>query len=159
MHPRLPATTAAEYAFRGSMALQRRHEGGNCDLDVTFYDGTPRSMAQLAWEAVSSEDLLQLDSIRITEDGAEAIALALVNVARGWRVRRRLQRGESADWLLDGEPVDNSLVALEVSGIDGLPDLRRLAEKVQQVTKVTLCPYRCACVIAFAPPAASVAWA
>jgi len=57
-----------------------------------------------------------LDANVVTELGAEALALALVHETRGWVVRRRLQRGEFADWLLDAP--DGKVVALEVSGTD-----------------------------------------
>lgn len=42
-------------------------------------------------------DSAQLDFDRVTEDAAEAIALAMVYVSNGWVVRRRLQRGENTD--------------------------------------------------------------
>lgn len=96
----------------------------------------------------------QRDHHRVTEDGAEALALALVNIVRGWVVRRRLQRGEFADWLLQA-PGD-LLVALEVSGIDGTPDHRRLEEKLRQVKRAKVGDHQSACVVAFGPPAASL---
>jgi hypothetical protein len=71
-----------------------------------------------------------LDANRVTELGAEAVALALVHETQGWIARRRLQRGDSADWLLEDE--SGKLVALEVSGTVVGDAQARLAEKLLQ---------------------------
>lgn len=92
---------------------------------------------------------------RVTEDGAEAVALVLVSAARGWTVEKRLQRWQSADWLLvtpEGDPV-----VLEVSGIDGAFDNGRLREKLRQVAGARFCEFRFASVVAFAGPEAVLA--
>jgi hypothetical protein len=61
----------------------------------------------------------QHDSNRITEDGAEAIALAVAHKAKAWRVIRRMQREEYADWLLEHQDKGSKRrVAFEVGGTD-----------------------------------------
>lgn len=153
MHPLLPATTAAEYGHRAAVGLERHgHRPGvvlSTRLDRESRDG------QLHWTSPPSGDEAQLDRHRITEDAAEAVALALVNVARGWVVRRRLQRGESADWLLH-DPAAR-LVALEISGISAGDDPQRLDEKLQQVARATIAQLRAACVVELPAPLATLA--
>lgn len=105
----------------------------------------------LHWLNASGGDAGQLDFHRVTEDTAEAIALALVHVAKGWVVRRRLQRGEAADWLLV-DP-DRNLVAMEVSGVNTVdPAQRRLREKVAQVGNCKVAGDKVACVVEIGPP-------
>lgn len=72
-------------------------------------------------------------------------------------VRRRLQRGESADWLL--RDAQARLVALEVSGIDEGDDSERLRIKVEQVRRATVGNRRPACVVELASPRVTVATA
>lgn len=153
MHPLLPATTAVEYAFRAGLALERRGHASGVELAVAHEEEVEQAMP-MVWDSSLDDALMQLDAIRVTEDGAEAVALVLANVLRGWVVRRRLQRGESADWLLAGP--GESLVALEVSGIDGAADSGRMDEKLAQVAKATICTQRYACVVAFERPSAAL---
>lgn len=155
MHPRLPASLAVEYANCGGAALQRRGHQAGCDLAMSFHDGTPDLIASVDWERVPPGADLLRDRVRITEDGAEGVALAFVSVSQRWVVRRRMQRGEFADWLLEDR--DRRLVALEVSGIDGMPDPRRVNEKLGQVARAIVKARLSACVVAFEPPAASLA--
>jgi hypothetical protein len=96
-------------------------------------------------------DAEQLDRHRVTEDGAEALALALVHAARGWVVRRRLQRGDFADWLLV-EPSRTHLVALEISGTDDTDDTQRMVDELEQVAKSSAGSQRAACVVRFLDP-------
>lgn len=153
MHPRLPASTAADIVFRAGLAFQRRgHEPG---VELGFSGDLHQSAAEIFWDVPDAAGSQQVDQLRVTEDGAEAVALALTRVARGWVVARRFQRGESADWLLT-DP-DGHLVALEVSGIDGAPEPRRLDQKLAQVAKADASFQRSACVVAFGPPSAALA--
>jgi len=76
-------------------------------------------------------------------------------VARGWVVRRRLQRGESADWLL--QDPEAHLIALEVSGIGDGEDPDRLRVKLGQVSLATVADRRGACVVELPLPRATVA--
>ncbi len=138
MHPLLPATTAAEYCHRAGLGLERHGhipgKGMAANLDGEHCETT------LAWTDVGRGGEQQLDRHRITEDAAEAVSLALVSVAFGWTVRRRLQRGESADWLLlDSE---SSLVALEIGGLDTADGGRRLREKLSQAEAATVAGHR-----------------
>ena len=88
---------------------------------------------------------------RLTEDGAEALALLYANTNGGWIVKRRLQRGERADWLLYRDSGVDSL-ALEVSGtIEGNPS-SRLEEKKKQVAACTLPALKLAVVVGFDRP-------
>ncbi len=154
MHPLLPASTATEYAYRAAVGLERHgHEPGIALANVIE---NVAGEATLHW-LPSSSGAEQLDRHRITEDAAEAIALALVRVARGWVVRRRLQRGESADWLL--RDAQARLVALEVSGIDEGDDSERLRIKLEQARRATVGSRHAACVVELASPRATVATA
>src|SRR3954447_13600114 len=98
MHPFLPDLTASEYGHRAAMGLERHQHISGVALLTLLRGETPE--ASLHWATSPPEDADQLDRHRITEDAAEAVALALVHMGCGWVVRRRLQRGESADWLL-----------------------------------------------------------
>ena len=155
MHPCLAATTCAEFAYRAGIALQRREHAPGAGLIVTFSDDVSGSSAVLDWQPVNSDGSLQLDAHRVTEDGAEAVALALVSVSMGWVVLRRLQRGEFADWLLKDQA--DRRVALEISGIDGVLEASRLEEKLRQVCRAAaVIPVQSVCVVAFGPPAVAL---
>lgn len=152
MHPLLPAATAGEYAHRAAVALEHHRHASGVVLSTRF--DRDEGAATLHWISPAPDDADQLDRIRVTEDAAEAIALALVNVARGWVVRRRLQRGESADWLLH-EPGAGS-VALEVSGIGEGQYSQRLRRKLEQVARASAAWHRVACVVELPIPRATV---
>lgn len=99
MHPRLPEDLVLIMATRAALGLQRNgHEAPvaiSLDLERVASRGT------LAWLRADLAALGQHDHNRVTEDGAEAVALALAHRNRGWRVVRRMQREEHADWLLE----------------------------------------------------------
>jgi hypothetical protein len=155
MHPFLPASTAAEYGFRAALGLARHgHETGVALVATNEGEALD---ASLHWASAGIGDVQQLDHYRITEDAAEAVALALVHVARGWVVRRRLQRGDFADWLL--QDPEARLVALEVSGIDAGDAADRLRIKLEQVRRVTIASQRVACIVELSTPRATVATA
>lgn len=155
MHPLLPPSEAAGYAYRGALALQR---GGHAPGVATTVDdcGTPVGTT-VGWVGVDPSGEGQVDRISITEDGATAFSLAFLSVARGWTVELRLQRFQFGDWLMIDSAGD--YVALEVSGIEGdyLPG--RLREKLDQVRKVPFCDARFASVVAFGAPQAALAQA
>lgn len=153
MHPLLPASTAAEYGYRAAAGLERHdHEPG---VDLATLIENAEHKASLHWTRSPAGGVEQLDRHRITEDAAEAVALALVHVALGWIVRRRLQRGESADWLLWDSKA--RLVALEVSGVDKGSDSERLRLKIEQARRATVANRRAACVVELSTPRATVA--
>jgi hypothetical protein len=151
VHPLLPESTAAELVHRAALALQRRHRPG-VQLTATV-DGVVTT-GSIAWTACSPTDADQLDRHRVTEDGAEAVALSLVHAERGWTVRRRLQRGEHADWLLRDDR--QQLVALEISGTDDGDDAVRMQEKLAQVLRNDDATQRAACVVRFREPRATL---
>src|SRR5262245_14740298 len=143
MHPLLPALTAAEYGHRAAVGLERhRHESG---VSLQTRIESTASLASLHWITSVFSDIDQLDRHRITEDAAEGVTLALVSVALGWAVKRRLQRGESGDWLL--QDPEARLIALEVSGIDEGDESDRLRDKLDQVRRATIADHRVACVV------------
>lgn len=153
MHPRLPTAWARSSSSCAAIALERRSHAPGVGL-VVQADDTER-VATLGWSRGDPADEPHLDRHRITEDGAEAVALALVSVAMGWVTLRRMQRGESADWLLENS--ESTLIALEISGLDGDLAHGRMAQKLVQVQRVTAASSRWACLVAFSQPAAAFA--
>jgi hypothetical protein len=151
-HPLLPAPTAQDLAHKAALALQRRHVPGVA-AQVTVMAESHRPT--LHWRNRDASDAQQLDQLRVTEDGAEAVALTLVNAMRGWVVLRRLQRGEHADWLLR-DTMSRRLVALEVSGTDEGDGRARLAAKLSQVSETRAARIRAACVVGFLEPHAAL---
>jgi len=116
---------------RAAFALQRNaHKSGvrvSLDLERVLSSGS------LLWPHVDMSSIDKHDHNRITEDGAEAVALTLAHRHRAWRVVRRMQRREYADWLL--EDARGNEIALEVSGVDRGNIAARLSEKLRQVAK------------------------
>jgi hypothetical protein len=109
----------------------------------------------MKWTQLDINELVQHDLRRVTEDGAEAVALAIAGKHLGFRVVRRMQREESADWLLEG-PQARSLEALEVSGVDRGPTARRLNEKRRQVRLVEDVDRRWVAIVGFEQPQATL---
>jgi len=150
MHPRLAPVTCADCAHKAAVGLSRHGHVPGASLDIAF-DGV-RQQGALYWSADSDANGDRLDFHRVTEDAAEAIAVALVHVAKGWVVRRRAQREEHADWLL--VDADKQAVALEVSGVDMMDTgQRRLREKVEQVRRhQNPRAIKVACIVELGPP-------
>lgn len=98
MHPLLPAATAADRAHCAAVGLGRHGHAPGASMAAKL--DTEEHQTFLHWAVAPAAHAAQLDPNRVTEDAAEAVALALVSVARGWVVKRRLARGEAADWLL-----------------------------------------------------------
>src|SRR5437879_3034864 len=94
----------------GGLALQRA--GHTSPVDAEIDDDGVKTTTEIEWLLQALILLDVLDNNRVTEDGAEGVALAYVNARAGWVVKRRLQRGERADWLLRKA---NGWLALEVS--------------------------------------------
>jgi hypothetical protein len=132
MHPRLPEDRVLMMTVSAALGLQRNGHVSPVDASLEVEQVATRGM--LAWPGSDLAHLEQHDFNRVTEDGAEAVVLALAHRARGWRVVRRMQRGEHADWLLEeiGEGACQR-VALEVSGVDRGGLANRLTEKLAQV--------------------------
>jgi len=160
MHTRLPADLAVLMVRRAALALGRNgHLPGvtiSCDFDRVL-TGCP-----LSWPTTGLSDIEQHDHNRITEDGAEAVILAMAHGHRSWRVIRRMQREEHADWLLEDEGSNHvkrakrQTVALEISGVDRGSIKARLSEKIGQVAKSTDVDQRWAGVAGFEEPLATL---
>jgi hypothetical protein len=146
MHPKLRAYRA-DLVKSGALALQRAGHVSPAAA-VVVHDGL-ETVAGIEWLAEDLRALEVLDYNRVTEDGAEAVALTYVNVKAGWVVKRRLQRGDHADWLMENE--DGSM-AVEVSGTVAGDPLGRLGEKKRQVAECSLPVYRLAVVVGFERP-------
>ncbi len=155
MHPRLSFKRASAMVECAALALERNaHEPGvSISLDLERV----RSRGSIAWPRVGTSGIDQHDNNRLTEDGAEVVALALAHRYRSWRVFRRMQREEHADWLL--EDIHGGVcqfVALEVSGVDRGSIAARLSQKLVQVGKNTIVDQRWACVVGFEEPTAAL---
>ena len=136
-----------DYARCGGVALQRSGHFSPVEAN-TDHDGIGMA-AEIEW---LTQDLAQLDvsdANRVTEDGAEAVALSYAHSKSGWVVKRRLQRRESADWLLGIGP---RWLALEVSGMASGNPHDRLKEKREQVSRCSLPAERLAVVVLFSTP-------
>jgi len=77
-----------------------------------------------------------LDQKHLTEDGAYAVALVYAAERHGLRIRRRMQEGEQADWLLR-DPKSKASVALEVGGTGGSA-AAYVERKIEQVRKAMI---------------------
>lgn len=150
-HPKLPDETASGYSQCAALALQRRHLPGV--VAAVTADGEP-TQATIHWTPRSDTDAEQKDAKRVTEDGAEALALALVKQLWGWTISRRLQQGEAADWLMVDET--SHKVALEISGMDDGEVRGRMSGKLEQVQHCLVAPERAACVVCFRGPEVSL---
>ncbi|MBI3858980.1 MAG: hypothetical protein HY296_01885 [Thaumarchaeota archaeon] len=158
MHPRLPGDMAGVMVMRAALGLQRNKHSSGADLHLAIEHLVSR--CALAWPAADLSTSRQHDHNRITEDGAEAIALAVVHKTRAWRVVRRLQREENADWLLEHQDKGvRKLIALEVSGIARGSITARLREKVAQVAKNSDVDQRYAGVVGFDKPEVALRFA
>ena len=136
-----------DYAKCGALAFARGGHASPTSAKVEHDEA--QAMATIEWTQSDAARLNLLDTNRITEDGAEAVALTYVNTRASWVVKRRLQRGESADWLLRNE---TGWLALEVSGLEKGNPRTRLLEKKRQIAKCTLPADRLAVVVAFDSP-------
>ena len=155
MHKRLPADLAVLMVERAALAMERNGHSSGVYLSLEIQGMV--SDACLRWPAPQMTHISQHDRDRITEDGAEAVALAVANQDRGWKVIRRLQRGERADWLLESGGSDiRRLVALEISGMDRGDIKSRLSEKLKQVAMSTDVDERWASVVSFRKPRAAL---
>src|SRR6266849_1044884 len=115
MHVKLPADVALVMIGRAALALERNGHASGVSVSL---DLEPEAMSGiLSWPEADLTRIDQHDRKRITEDGAEAVALVLAHRHRSWRVVRRMQQGEHADWLLEDSATGRrQVVALEVSG-------------------------------------------
>jgi hypothetical protein len=155
MHPKLPADLALVMVERAGLALQRNgHTSGlavSWEWEQDAFDGV------FSWPQVEMSTMDQHDENRITEDGAEAVVLVLSHQHEGWRVIRRMQREEHADWLLEHrDGASRQLVALEISGVDRGSIGGRVTQKLSQVAKSTDVDQQWAGVVGFEMPTATL---
>jgi hypothetical protein len=112
----LPENSVAPLAHRAAVALERRHRPG------VHLTGTLRDAAideEIRWHLRTPDTAAYEDINRVTEEGAEAISLALACSKGSWRIERRLQArlAEGADWLMS-DPATGSTIVLEIGGTD-----------------------------------------
>jgi len=153
MHPRLrlACDMAGVMVIRAALGLQRNGHSSGVDFQMAIESVVSR--CALIWPAADLSSAAQHDSKRITEDGAEAIALAVAHKMRAWCVVRRLQQGEHADWLLEHhENGARKLVAFEVSGTDQRSITDPMRVKLAQVAKKRDVDHRCAGIVGFKRP-------
>lgn len=136
-----------ELARYGALALQRAGHVSPVRADIE-HDGRAAD-ASIEWHLQDWKVVSTLDQNRITEDGAEAVAISYAHGSGGWLVKRRLQRGEYADWLMQS---NGRWLALEVSGTATGDAYARLRAKQEQVRQCTLQAERLAVVVGFAQP-------
>lgn len=129
------------------LALQRAGHVSPVSTRID-HDGA-ESTAKLEWFLQDMEGLKMHDNNRVTEDGAEAVAISYVRSKEGWIAKRRWQRWEYADWLLQNSA---GWLAMEVSGTAEGDPVARLKEKKQQVARCKLSADRLAVVVAFDRP-------
>jgi hypothetical protein len=146
MHPKLRRDPVDLSRF-GALAMQRA--GHKCPATAAVIHDGLETVAGIEWLAEDLSVLDGLDYNRVTELGAEAVALTYVNAKAGWVMKRRLQRGDHADWLMENE--DGSM-AVEVSGTVAGDPLGRLGEKKRQVAECSLPVYRLAVFVGFERP-------
>lgn len=136
-----------DYPRSGALALARAGHSSPVQT-MTEHDGRSNH-AEIEWLEYDPAILGAVDEHRLTEDGAEAVALAYTHAIGRWLVKRRLRRGEYADWLLQ---FDGRSLALEVSGTATEDAHGRLREKKEQVARCTLPATRMAVVVGFVGP-------
>ena len=126
----LPEDSASALAHRAAVALERRHAPG---VHVT---GRIRDAAvdeELRWRPRTPAAAAYEDINRVTEEGAEAIGLALACSKCAWRISRRLQArlAEGADWLMV-DPSTGSTMVLEIGGTDEQDIDALLVRKIEE---------------------------
>lgn len=151
--PGLPKESAGPLALRACVALERRHAPG-VTLDVALHGAPERE--EIRWSKLPAGVAGTQDDLRVTEEGAVAIALALSARHCQWRVVRCLQSrlGEGADWLM----IDAAerRVILEVGGTDEGRLEALLSAKLEQARRSPFSPRGtpAACVVRFVDPRA-----
>ena len=155
MHPALPTDLAIFLSGQGALALQRSgHEPGD---GLELHIQRVPQIVILDWSRADLRVIDKHDRDRITEFGAEAVALGIASKLRSWKVIRRLQKGERADWLLEDLRSQKSTeIALEVSGVTTGNIAMRLSEKLSQVSKSDEGDEKWACVVGFEKPVSSL---
>jgi len=155
MHPELPGDVAVAILVRAGLALQRN--GHATGAAVYLQLERAASQGSLAWRHADMKAIGLHDDNRITEDGAEAVTLAVFHRHFEWCVVRRMQIEEHADWLLERTAeAGRETAALEVSGVDRGSIASRLTQRLTQVAKSIDVDQRWAGVVGFERPIAAL---
>jgi len=151
--PGLPKESAGPLALRACVALERRHSPGVA-LAATVHGALERE--EILWSKLPARVASTQDDLRVTEEGAVAIALALSARHCRWRVVRCLQSrlGEGADWLM--ADASERRVVMEVGGTDEGSLGALLSVKMEQARSSIFSRHGrpVACVVRFVEPRA-----
>jgi hypothetical protein len=152
----LPEDCVTPLGHRAAVALERRHRPGvhligvvqDAAIDEEIH-WRPRTPGAAAYENIN----------RVTEEGAEAIGLALACSKSAWRIKRRLQArlAEGADWLMI-DASTGSTVVFEIGGTDEQDLEALLAQKLEQARHSPFSERGtpAACVVRFLEPSAKL---
>ena len=99
MHPRLTSQHFRGLVGHASLALERNSHKPGVKLALELQGAATYGV--LSWPNAKTINIDMHDRNRVTEDGAEAVALAVAHRHHGWQVVRRVQQGNHADWLLE----------------------------------------------------------
>ncbi len=155
MHPELPGDVAVAMLVCAALALQRNGHATGAGVSLQLERDV--SQGSLSWTHADMATIELHDHNRITEDGAEAVTLAVMHRHLEWRVVRRMQREEYADWLLERTAErGRETAALEVSGVDRGSIASRLTQKLAQVAKSIDVDQKWAGVVGFERPIAAI---
>ena len=148
----VPEDNATPLVHRAAVALERRHSPG---VHITGTVADAVFDEELHWRPRAPAAATYEDINRVTEEGAEAIALALASSKCAWRVQRRLQArlSEGADWLMT-DTLSGATIVLEIGGTDE-HDIEALLDR--KIAQARRSPFSergipAACVIRFREP-------
>lgn len=148
----VPADSAMPLVHRAAVALERRHGPG---VHLTGTVGGAVVDEELRWRPRAPGAATYEDINRVTEEGAEAIGLALAASKCAWRVQRRLQARltEGADWLMT-DTLSGATMVLEIGGTDEQDIETLLGRKIEQARRSPFSErgIPAACVIRFQGP-------
>jgi hypothetical protein len=151
--PGLPTESAGPLALRARVALERRHSSGVV-LHATVHGAPERG--ELRWSKLPPSVAPTQDDLRVTEEGAVAIALALSARHCRWHVVRCLESrlGEGADWLM--ADASKRRIVLEIGGTDEGSLGALLSAKARQARSSVFSRHGrpAACVVRLAEPRA-----
>ena len=139
-HPGLTTGIASSLNEAARVCLSRHHDS---PTGVDIHHGGDESTVSVDWQPpTTGEQRAFADSTRTTELGAEACALAAVELTTGLIAVERSRRGTGADYLVgDSEPDTDdaeNLTRLEIAGRDSISPAsleRLLDDKTRQVVE------------------------
>lgn len=154
LHPDLPDELVGAFQMYAAIALERQRHVSGVEFLVTVSNTLVNET--IVWRKRKAKDASMLDMNRVTEDGAECLALLVVGQQCSWRAVRRLQSRlrQRADWLV--EIPSGETLAFEVSGTESGPFERRIREKKAQAEAAAQAGGAAACVVRFLEPKAKL---